>query len=184
MSLDLQTEPGGLVAELCAKLDLHIGSTEKLQRNMVKALRKPPTTPVFGRTAGVGTFTTAEGTHVFRLGQRGPDQGHVWYIRSLVIGGLNPSLAVAGRADVYVSASDFKAQPNLTAMGLGDWRDWADFTPGVAQVAFYGRGELELRFNEKVFIVVTGGTNNQMYVAAASYEDWEESPIDTQEWSL
>lgn len=183
MSLDQQTErDGGLVADLCAKLDLHIGSTEKLQRSMARTLQKPPAQPVFGRSAGIAAFVTGASA-VIDISQNGPDQGHFWYIRSIVVGGLNPSLAVTGRGDIYISSTDLSRIPSLAAIGLGDWRDWADMTPGVAQIAFYGRGEMCLRCSEKVFVVISNGTNGQQYVATVAYEDYEEG-ASKQEWGM
>lgn len=184
MNLDIEAGPeDGAIASLCAKLDLHIGSTDRMAKQLARTLRKPPAQPVFGRTAGVGTYDSTLGYMAIRCAQRGPDQGHFWYIRNIVIGGLTPSLAVTGRADIYITAMDLRNQGSLAAVGMGDWRDWADFAPGVAQVAFYGRGEMPLRLNEKVFAVVTGGTNAQQYAVAIQYEDFEEAAI-KEDWSV
>lgn len=173
-------EVPGLWADFFAKLDLHIGSTTKLMRQIERNAKRPPMQPVFGRTAASGIFATGQAL-VLLPAQAGPDQGHFWYVRSIVVGGLDPTLAVTGRADVYVSASNRAA--SLAAIGMGDWRDWANFASGVAQVAFYGRGELPLRLNEHLFLVVTGGTNGQQYTAAVQYEDYEESAT-TQAWDI
>lgn len=178
MSLDLQTEPGGLVAELCAKLDLHIGSTDKLAKAVAR--QKPPSQPVFGRTAGAGLFVTGLPL-VISFPLKGPDQGHFWYVRSIVVGGLSPTVAAAGRADVYISAAGLGGvTPSLAAIGLADWRDQSIALPNVS---FYGTGEMPLRLNEELFVVVTGGTNGQQYVAAVQFEDYEEAAR-KQDWSM
>lgn len=178
-----QHDTDGAVASLCAKLDLHIGSTDRMAKQLQRSLRKPPAQPVFGRAGGSGVYDSTAAYMAVRMAQRGPDQGHFWYIRSIIVGGLTPSLAVTGRGDVYVTATDLRNMGSLAAVGLADWRDWADFTPGVAQVAFYGRGEMPLRMNEKVFMVVTGGTNGQQYAVEVQYEDFEEAAI-KEDWSV
>jgi len=95
MNLDLemgqQTE-GGFLAELIAKLDVHIGATKRLADAMER--RKPPAQPVFGRTAGTGLFVTGAPL-VISFPLKGPDQGHFWYVRSIVVGGLSPTVSTA-----------------------------------------------------------------------------------------
>lgn len=168
---------GGLIADLCAKLDLHIGST----RRLTEALRpRPPQAPAFMRIAGT-RIADSNGVAVIRFNLRGPDQGHMWYVRNLVVGGNTPTTAAAGRADVYVSAGGSPHELNsLAGLGLGDWRDESIALPNVA---FYGRGEMPLGINEQLYVVVTGGTAAQQYVAAATAEDFELAPS-KQDWSV
>jgi hypothetical protein len=175
---DIEAGPGhgGGFAELCAKLDLHIGSTEKLARQL---RRRPPAQPVLGRTVATGIFATAVPL-ILKFPLPGPDQGHFWFVRSVTIGGLTPTTTAAGRADIFVSATNLQAQPSLAAMGLGDWRDFAATLPDAS---FYGRGEMPLRLNEELFVVITGATNAQQYVAAVQFEDYEEAAT-AQAWDL
>jgi hypothetical protein len=168
---------GGLMADLLAKFDLHIGATDRLVEHLRR--KRPPAQPVFGRTAATGLFVTATPL-ILRFPLPGPDQGHFWYVRSIVIGGLSPTVTAAGRADIFVSASNLLSQPSLAAIGLADWRDQAATLPDVS---FYGEGELPLRLNEELFVVITGGTNGQQYVAAAQFVDYEESAAQ-EGWSL
>lgn len=185
MDLDLAqgADLGGYVAQLAAKVDLHVGSTEKLAKELRRSQRRPPAQPVFGRTGGTGTYDSTAGYLAIRCAQRGPDQGHFWYIRNIVVGGLTPSLAVAGRGDVYITATGLQNMGSLAAIGMQDWRDWANFASGVAQTAFYGRGEMPLRHNEKIFMVITGGTNGQQYAVEVQYEDFAEG-VEKQDWDL
>lgn len=182
MSVDYQqTErDGGLVADLCAKLDLHIGSTEKLQRSMAKALQKPAAQPVFGRATASGLFVTGAPL-MLHFNLSGPDQGHFWYVRSIIVGGLTTATAVAGRADVFVTAGGLGGQTSMAGIGLADWRDQSVALPNVA---FYGRGEMPLRLNEEIVVIVNGGTNGQMYVAGVQFEDFEEVPVSTTTWDM
>lgn len=161
----------GLFADLAAKLDLHIGSVSKMTKAITAGQRRPPAQPVFGRTVASG-LAPATGPLILRFPLAGPDQGHFWYVRNLVIGGLTEATVAAGTAGIYVSASSLTSQPSLAAIGLADLRDRASSFPAVA---FYGRGELPLRLNEELFIIVSGGTSGQQYVAGLQFEDFEEA---------
>lgn len=169
----------GVFGDLCAKLDLHIGSVSKMTRTLARAQGRPPAQPVFGRTTAAGVATTGN-VLILRFPLAGPDQGHFWYIRSIVIGGLTPTTTAAGRADIYVSASNLASQPTLAAIGLGDWRDQEATLPAVS---FYNRGALPLRLNEELFVVISNGTNLQNYVASVQFEDYEEAAA-KESWSL
>lgn len=163
-------QDAGMFAELCAKIDLHIGSTDRLAQTLEKQRRRPLAQPVFGRTAASGV-APASGILVLGFPLAGPDQGHFWYVRSIIIAGLSPTTTAAGRADVYVSSSALVSQASLAAIGSSDWRDVSLTMPNIA---FYGRGEFPLRLNEKLFVVISNGTSGQGYVAAAQFEDFEE----------
>lgn len=161
----------GLAADLCGRLDLQIGSVTNLARAVAERARRPPAQPVFGRVATSGVAATGSSL-ILTFPLKGPDQGHFWYVRSIVVGGLSPTVAAAGRADIYVSAATLHSP--LASIGLADWRDERVSLPDVA---FYGRGELPLRLNEELIVIVTGGTNGQVYVAAAQFEDFEEGVV-------
>lgn len=178
--LDTPTEQGGMFADLCAKIDLHIGSVNKLAETLEKQRRKPPMQPVFGRLATTGVVNAAGDPMILRFPLRGPDQGHYWYVRTIGAAGLTPTLAAAGRADVFVSAADLRSELTLAAIGLADWRD---FTNTLPNMAFYGRGDLELRLNEKLFVVISNGTIGQQYAVNMSFEDFEEGAV-RQEWGV
>lgn len=180
MELDQTDREGGLVADLCAKIDLHIGSSDKLQRSMAKALRQPPAQPAFIRIAGT-KIADAAGLAVIRFDLRGPDQGHFWYVRSLVVGSGSPTTGAAGRADVYIVAGGTPiGAGGLAGLGLGDWRDQSIALPNVS---FYGRGEMPLRRGEMLYVVVSAGTSGLQYVAGAQVEDFDESPH-RQDWDV
>lgn len=171
---------GGLFADLCAKIDLQIGSVTKLTKTVGDAARKPPAQPSLIHLAGVRT-ADATGLAVIRFGLRGPDLGHFWYVRNITVGGLSPTVTAAGRCDVYVIAGGTPMNgAGLTALGLADWRDESLTLPNVA---FYGRGELPLRRGETIFLVVSGGTAGQQYAASGQIEDYEEAPI-RQGWEM
>lgn len=171
----------GVIADLCAKLNLTIGSVDKLTGQLSKPRkRKPPAQPVFGRVRASVTVGST-GVAVMRFDQGGPTQGYFWYVRSITIGGLTPTTTAAGRADVYVLGGHSADQiATLGGLGLSDWRDQAATLPDVS---FYGRGELPLRFNERLSIVLSNATNLQQYVAAIQFEQFEEGAV-TEDWSI
>lgn len=177
---DRGAEQSGLFADLCAKIDITVGSVDKLTAALNKPKRRPPAQPVFGRVASSGVFSSAAGELILAFPIKGPDQGHFWYIRSIVIGGLDPTVTATGRADVFVSALNLQALTSIAAIGLADWRDTALTLPDIS---FYGRGEIPLRLNEELFVVITGATNGQQYVAAVQFEDYEEGATQ-QEWGM
>lgn len=171
---------GGFV-ELAARIDAHIGAIHDLSRELRKP-RRPlvPVQPVFGRSRASVTVGSS-GVAVLRFDQAGPTQGYFWYVRSIVVGGLTPTTTAAGRADVYVVAGHSVEEiGTLAGVGLSDWRDQAATLPSVA---FYGRGELPLRFNERLSIVLSNATNGQQYVAAVQFEQIEEA-ASKQTWDL
>jgi hypothetical protein len=135
--------------------------------------------PVFGRTAASG-IVPASGVLILRFPLPGPDQGHFWMLRTVSVGGLAVGIAAGGTADLFISASNLAAQPNLAAIGLGDWRDHYAAMPLVTQ---YGAGAMPLRFNEEAFVIVSGGTVGQQLVSTLQFIDYEEGPT-KQEWGL
>jgi hypothetical protein len=159
------------LVDLAAKIDLHIGTTKKLADKLVQAANRPLPQPVFGRVATSG-LAPASGPLILKFPLAGPDQGHFWYIRSITVGGLAVGTAAAGTADVFISAADLRSITSLAAIGLADWRDHFTSLPVVSQ--FYGTGSMPLRFNEEIYIAVSGGTSGQMYVASCQFQDYEE----------
>lgn len=169
------TEPGNLF-DVAARLDVSIGQTREVLDHL-RELRKPrEMQPVVYRVPQSGLIP-ASGPLVLRMG--GPDQGHIWHVRSIVVGGATPTTTVAGRADVFVSATDLRTY-TLAQVGLVDWRDQAAALPNIA---FYGIGELPLRFNEELFVFFTNATPGQTYTAAAQVLDVQEGPLGV-EWSI
>lgn len=147
------------------------------QRAALNRLANKVTTPVpdkipfSGIVPGSGFLILPGG------GLVGPDMGRMWFIRSIKIGGTTPGVAVTGRADIFISASDYRIFSSLAAIGgLGDWQDQ---TATIPNIAFYGRGEMTLRLNEQLFIVVSGATPGQQITGNFSIEDYEEGSAAT-----
>jgi hypothetical protein len=165
--------------DISAGIELVLGKLHKSidERNRIQRLASKVTQPVFYTYADT-IIIPSSGFGVIRL--TGPDQGHVWYVRSIVVGGLTPTTAAAGRGDVFVSAADHRSKTALNQFSLVDWRDQAAALPLIAA---YSNGELTLRFNEELFVAISNGTNTQQYVAACHVLDFEEGAI-KQEWSM
>lgn len=172
----------GLFADLCAKLDLSIGSTDRLTKQLSKPRKRlPPQQPSIIRARG-SAVANSSGLAVIQFDLNGPDQGHLWYIRGMRIGGVTPITTAAGRADVYVSGgyTPVALAGSLVGLGLSDWQDFAASLPDVS---FYGIGEMPVQTNEHVFIVISSGTNAQEYVANITVFDYELAP-EKQDWSM
>ncbi len=156
-------------------LNKRLDRLNRLQKNALRAV-----TPVFSRVFATGIFP-ASGGLILNLG--GPEQGRFWYVRSIQVGGLSPTTAALGRADIFVSGMDLRAYSSnaapLAQVGLQDWRDQAVTLPAVAP---YSHGGLPLRLNENLFVIFSNGTSGQQYVAAAQIIEYEEAAGD-QDWS-
>lgn len=126
--------------------------------------------PKFDRFHGTVTLDS-NGFGVFLLDHKGPQQGHFWYIRNLVIGGLTPATATSGRVDVFVSAMDMRTITGLAQIGSADWRDSATSLPTVRT---YNRGGLTLQSPDRLWVIISGGTATQAVVCAGDVEDYQE----------
>lgn len=140
-------------------------------------LARPPMQPTFYDPADSATID-ANGFGVVALG--GPDQGHLWYVRRLIVGGQSWDDTAAGTAQVFVSAADFRLQTVAGgAFPITDLRDQADTLPDVA---FYGHGEVPLHAPQRLYVRFVGATPEQIYTAAAGIEDFQEA-ADGQGWT-
>lgn len=156
------------------ELTVSTGRTlERIARHLDKLEGPPPQVPVFYRLPQSGQVA-ADGTVTLRL--QGPDQGHMWYVRSITCGGMAPGTSTPGAADVFV----LSANPGNTAPSLLDWRDQASRLPSIA---FYGEGELEVRANEQVWVRFSGCTAEQIVAAVVQVQDIQEGATE-QAWGL
>jgi hypothetical protein len=100
-----------------------------------------------------------------------PAQGHFWYVRKLVVAGVTPTTAVAGRADVFVGAQDLRQVTSLAQIGSANWRDQATTLP---LIGVYGRGELTVPSPYDLYVIVSGGTSGQQVIVTGDIEDYQE----------
>lgn len=113
---------------------------------------------------------TTAGPNVIGLG--GPAMGRARLVREIVVGGVTVATAAAGTADVYVMGTSPGATPPLIR-----WRDHAATMP---LIAFYSDRQIALHYPEKLWVVLTGATNGQQYVAAAWSVDYQEAAVGEQ----
>jgi len=163
----------GIIAKLSAKIDLlaNVGqgqavATERLSKTLDAARSMQP---VLFRAQG-RTTVDSNGYGFFRLNPH-PAMGHVWEIRSLVVGGVTWGTTAAGTCEVYASAMDLRlmvdASPPLT--------DLVDQATALPLPAFYGTGQFTLSGGEILSVRIIGGTSGQEYVATARGIDYQES---------
>lgn len=164
------TEGPSITAALSATLDV-VTDTSQTMKRIAKRLAAPPMTPVWRQFPASG-IVPAGGFLVLWLG--GPDQGHYWNVREIVIGGATPATVAAGRGDVFVTATDLRTQPSVAAIGLNEWRDQAATLPDIS---FYGAGELRVVAPEELFVVLSTATPAQAYTAIAYLEDVQAAPL-------
>jgi len=122
----------------------------------------------------------ASGLICISFDQRGPDQGHYWQVKKIVIGGLTTTTVAAGRADMFVSAADMRNVTTLAQIGIADWEDQAAALPFINH---YGDDEFVMRHNEELYVVLSGCTAGQQYVVRGRAVDYEEA-ANKQAWSL
>jgi hypothetical protein len=108
----------------------------------------------------------ASGDLVLELG--GPEQGMRWDVLTMIVGGVTWATAAAGTALLVKSG---QRPISAAAVGLSAIRDTANPLPLPAG---YGKGQIVLRNPEKLYIIITGGTAAQQYVAACSIEESQE----------
>lgn len=166
--------------ELAAKISVGFDGVKKAVEDQTNwnRLARSASAPVLYRNAFSG-IVPSSGFLVIQPSLSGPDQGYIWYVRSIVIGGTAPGSSITGRADIFVSAADLRSYTSLVQIGMVDWRDQTATLPNVA---FYGRGELPLR-SEKLFIVVSSATSGQQIEGGVQIEGFQESAA-SQEWTM
>lgn len=169
--------------ELYADLSLSIDGL----RDEVKKSREPrrPPQPIERALSNAGNFPSSG---VMALNMGGPEQGRVWQVRSIAVGGATPITTEAGRADVLVAMTAAQVLANITTAGsqpgaggvylatgfvagsLNSWRDQATTLPNVA---FYGLGDLAVHASEQLWIVFSSGTNTDLLIANIRVDDYE-----------
>ena len=111
-------------------------------------------------------YSTAAGVVNFiDLGH--PAAGSWWQIRNLTIGGTDITQTPAGVGWVLIQANQPTNNPSLIA--VSDWTKAA-----LPQTAFYGTHELVCDQYAHVYVLITGGTNGQQYVASMFAEVFPE----------
>jgi hypothetical protein len=118
-------------------------------------------TPVIYRLGVSGAYPSS-GVLVLSFGS--PDQGTMWDIENVTIGGTDQNVTAAGSAGLYVSAvlppPGSAAPAGITAM--------VDQAKTLPNTGFYGRRDIIVNDQEYFFLVIFGGTATQTYAGNMS----------------
>lgn len=171
-----------LDAEVMAKFNIGMDSIANSQKKLADYMYRLAATQYAPVTARIpfGGACNGAGFGIFGI-DIGPAMGSFWYILSCAVSGGVPGTAVAGaRADLYVSAANPGAGATTLAtvastLGTSDWTDQYAALPNIA---FYGRGQMPLRLNEQLFVVVSGAPANQPITCAIRIEEYQEHLMD------
>jgi hypothetical protein len=142
----------------CFDFSLSIGKSvdQMVQSNKRLLARLQRDTPVIYRIGVSGTFP-ATGVLVLNFGS--PDQGTIWDIESITIGGTDQNVTAAGSAGLYVSA----VVPINGSQAPGGITSMVDQAKTLPNVGFYGRRDIIINDQEYLFAVVFSGSAGQTY---------------------
>jgi hypothetical protein len=143
-----------IVANLGVTLGSSIDRMTRSHDRLMNALQR--NTPVdYG--IGVAGVYPAAGNLVLNFGT--PDQGFMWEIESIVLGGTDVNVTAIGSVGVYVSG----VLPPPGGSAPGGITSLADRSTALPNVAFYGRRDLIVNDQEYLFAVIFGGAVGQTY---------------------
>lgn len=98
----------------------------------------------------------------------GPTRGRFWYVRFIRTSGVSPTTVAAGRADIFIGPDDLRNIPALAQAPISMWRDQMATIPAVTA---YAHGALRVGPQEAVYVVFSGATAAQQYIASCeAYE--------------
>lgn len=159
----------GWVAKLTGSLNLFLGAVNKLAESQDRANRLAQAALLVpaGRVEVDSGIAVTATNLILEIG--GPAQGRLWDVSRIVIGGNLPTTAAAGAAYVYVSSAPSGSVPTSIT-------EWVDTAATLPLNAFYSPSQVFLRYPERLYVVVVGGTNAQQYTAGARIVDRVETP--------
>ena len=174
MTMVEQDNDAGLIGQLVAKIGLMVSVGQETRDQTKRVAQKldamSSMQPVNFRAQG-SCIVDAGGFGVIQFSDS-PQQGHVWEIQNIVVGGDTFATAAAGSPEFYSSAMDLRslkdASPPIT--------DLVDATAtSLPTVAFYSRGQFTIRNGEKLWVRIVAGTPGQQYAAVARGLDIQEA---------
>jgi hypothetical protein len=177
------TQISNPVIDLLANIHLSIGKLNKAMddRNRIQRLASKTQQPVFYTNADSITLSAA-GFGIMRLA--GPDQGHFWYVRGIAIWSptSGPGTNTGGVGSVFVTAQDMR-QASITSITQISGTDWRDQFTSTQTPHLYSTGQLPLRFNEELYIVMSGVGGPAKVASCCWIEDFEEG-ANIQAWGM
>ena len=174
IGVDAEIDLGPLFLRLCAGLDEQNALRRREMDERRAALRAA--TPVdfhCSGTAVVGAAPSPVTTRCLVLpNPPSPDQGHVWLLRSLTVarGDAELTNSLAGTAWVFVGGPPSPAQQLATLSPIGLRTAFATLP---ATSTWTGR-QISVKASEYLYVVITGGTQNQVAFVDAVVEDYQE----------
>ena len=170
----MQTEPG-LSLDTFVKFGVSLDNITAQQARTNELLARPAQQPyTFEQTKDL--VTPAAATYPAFISMGGPQQGFVFELRNLVVGGLAVDTVVAGTAYVFVRGTPPSAQMTSAQWGVTGLRDIATSLP---LPAYYGRGQVTVRANQKLWIMLLNYTTSTDYVVNAEFESYQEQAAAT-----
>jgi hypothetical protein len=142
------------------ELGVRIGDLGTEVNRLRREIRHLRDMPVSARI-GASQIADANGNASIVIG--GPAVGRQWEVRGIRIGGVDPTVSVAGKGYVYIGGGA------LTVTTL----DWIDEATSLPLPATYGAGEVLLHERELLYVRIVGGTSGLPYVATASVTDYD-----------
>lgn len=112
---------------LSASLELFAGGVERMIREQRRAREVDRMMQPTFRHFADSLIVPASGFAVFSFA--GPDQGHKWEVRNILVTGATRGTNVPGTVDIFASAADLRSSLSggalsLAAIGTGDQRDF------------------------------------------------------------
>lgn len=168
------TDPG-LSLDVFAKFGLSLDRISAQQAKTNELLARPAQQPfTFEQTKDLVMPPVA--TFPAFIGLGGPQQGFIWECRNLVIAGLSVDTVVAGTAYVFVRGMTPPVGITQAQWGVTGLRDIATSLP---LPAFYGRGQVTIRANQKLWVMLLNYTTSTDYVASAEIEQYQDQTAAT-----
>jgi hypothetical protein len=167
-----------LTTSLSASFEVAIGNvgdmlSRKLDEQLREIRREAELLPVTAKLSSAFTYQTS-GPVICQqngFGQGvlvgGPTIGDQWSVRQIVVTGITLGSTVPGQAWILVSAAPPSELSPTSVI------DWAQCLPSVA---FYTPGQMYVQPNEKVYLVITGGTPGSVYVASFTFQVTKYTP--------
>jgi len=162
VSVDIAAQLSAGIGELGRHLDRHAQVMSSVER----AVQRPPAQPFTTRLYKAAVSSSGSADLVLGLGA--PNSGRFWDVRNVVVGGRNWATTVAGTALLVVTGTH---PTSADSVGIDAVHDEATSLP---LPAFYGSGQIRIRFPERLFIIVVAPTASTEYHAAATIEQYEE----------
>lgn len=167
--LGVEFDLGPLFLSIKAGIDEQNGLMRRHLRELAAA--RMATTPTDIDISGTATVN-ANGFAIVTLNPASPDQGHVWLLRNLIVARADAPLtsSLAGTFWVFVNGSPASTVTSiLSPVGLK-----TAFSTLPATSTWSNR-QIQVKAEEYLYGVITGGTNAQQVWCQARVEDYQES---------